>query len=80
MSPGPLPRPARPSALPSRTDWVSYHADVLMALAAALRANADDPAAREAATRARELFHDKEHLPGERRAEAFLASRLPGTD
>ena len=60
--------------LAETTDWVSYHADALLALAEALRASGDDHAAAGAATRALHMFRDKEHLPGERRAAAFLAS------
>ena len=56
------------------TDWVSYHADALMALAEALRANGDEPGAADAATLALRMFRAKEELPGERRAEGFLAS------
>ena len=55
-----------------KTDWVSYHADALLALAAAHRARGDEAEARTAATRALAFYRAKQHLPGEERASAFL--------
>jgi class 3 adenylate cyclase/tetratricopeptide (TPR) repeat protein len=52
------------------TDALADKADALMALAAVLRAAGREDEARRAATDARELYADKEHDVGRRRAEA----------
>jgi len=56
------------------TDWVSYHADALLILAAALRAAGRDDGSKQAASDALALYRAKQHLPGEERATRFLAS------
>jgi tetratricopeptide (TPR) repeat protein len=58
------------------TDWLSYHGDALLILAAAHRASGDEVEARTAATHALDLYTAKEHLPGMGRAETFLASGI----
>jgi class 3 adenylate cyclase/ketosteroid isomerase-like protein len=59
------------------TDALADRADALMALAAVSSAAGDEPAARAAAERARELYAAKDHTVGVARAEA-IAGRSPG--
>ena len=54
------------------TDWISYHADALLALAPALVDSGQHGRAIETLTRALELYRVKEHLIGEQRAVRLL--------
>ncbi len=60
--------------LAEQTDWISYHADALLALSQALKAGDEFDAAHAAALRARALFEAKQHLTGEHRARQALLS------